>query len=136
MQQTFTLQENALSDEQILVLKALARGATRAEAASQAGVSERTVYNYLKDPAFQAALAEARQEYWTGFLSALKAEALNAVRVLAQAVAGESVTQTQLKAAQTLVTSALQVARYTETEELRAELERLKADLGMGVPAA
>jgi hypothetical protein len=135
MQQTFTVEENRLSNEQILVLKALARGATRAEAATQAGVSERTVYNYLRDPAFQAALTEARQEYWTGFLAALKAEALNAVRVLSQAVAGESVTQTQLKAAQTLVTSALQVARYTETEELRAELDRLKADLGVGIAA-
>ncbi|HEX8264587.1 MAG TPA: helix-turn-helix domain-containing protein [Pyrinomonadaceae bacterium] len=51
-----------LDEKRQAVLLALINGSTRKIAAKTAGVSESTVYRYLSEPNFQAALTEKRQQ--------------------------------------------------------------------------
>jgi integrase len=78
------LQESADSETQDDVLAlALARGATRQEAGRVAGVSERTVYVRLSDPAFRPCVAEFRRAMIDGAIGKLATIADKAADVLA-----------------------------------------------------
>jgi AcrR family transcriptional regulator len=60
-----------LPEKQQTVLLALLNGTTRKDAAQTAGVSESTVYRYLSDKDFVAALTEKRQQMFENAINEL-----------------------------------------------------------------
>ncbi len=71
-----------LTAKQMKALTSLLSAPTVAAAATAAGVSERALYSWLSDPAFSAALAEARRELLAqavGRLAALSGAATEAL---------------------------------------------------------
>jgi SEC-C motif/Homeodomain-like domain len=58
-----TISNNNLSPVQAQVIAALAQGRTVTATAQEAGLHRNTIYNWLHDPAFQAAADEAQREY-------------------------------------------------------------------------
>jgi AcrR family transcriptional regulator len=65
-----------------LLLKALVCGATVENAARKAGVTERTVYRRLEDPAFQAALKQASQQMLQRTAAMLSGASIGCVKTL------------------------------------------------------
>jgi len=53
----------ALSPVQVQVIAALAQGRTKTTAAAEAGIHRNTIHNWFQDPAFQAAVEQAQNEY-------------------------------------------------------------------------
>ncbi len=72
-----------------MALTALSMGALRSEAAAKAGVSERTLYNWLKDSDFKACLGEAIESQYFAVMAGLTSGAVNAARYLKSVVVGE-----------------------------------------------
>ncbi len=72
-----------LNEAERIAIRALLAGATKTEAARQAGVTRQTLYRWLKDEYIQAALDRERQETGEAFLEELRdlrREAFGAVR--------------------------------------------------------
>src|SRR5256714_587686 len=65
-----------------ILVTALAKGATVPQAAAQAGVSERTVYRRLADPAFRARIETLRAEMVQRAAALLIAAAIHAAKTL------------------------------------------------------
>lgn len=82
----------------LLLLGALATGATYEEAAQAAGLSERTVRRRMADDDFRARLWEARSIYLNRALGRLAERSVDAVETLAALLRSES-EQIRLKAA-------------------------------------
>jgi hypothetical protein len=113
----------------IALIAALAGGATVAEAAKTAGVSERTAFRRLQDPAFQERLREAREgtiRRAVAMLAEMGTEAAATLRALLEPTVPPTV---RLGAAR----AALELgARLRESEELArrvAELEAMVSEL-------
>ena len=115
------------SDEKLLL--ALACGATVENAARSAGVSERTAYRRLGDPAFQGAVKKARAEMVQralGRLSDSATAAADALRRLLHAEA-ESV---RLGAARSILELGTKLRDAAELEERLRALEERAANQG------
>src|SRR5258707_215445 len=65
-----------------LVVAALAKGATVGQAATQTGISERTVYRYLEKPDFQARLTAVQDEIFQRTIAVLTAATQGAIHTL------------------------------------------------------
>lgn len=111
--------------KRLQVIKGLARGLTRAEAAQQAGCSERVIYKWLKEPTFQAALVAEERELWQCVLQGLRSYALSAVRYLGEVAEGtQEGERHRIRAAGILLSTALSLAQW---DELRRLSERMDA---------
>ena len=105
------------------LLLALACGATAENAARQCGVSERTVYRRLSDPAFQQQLQGMRTDMVqraTGALTAANAEAARTLLSLQKETAPPAV---RLGAARAILEISTKLREATELTERIAALE-------------
>lgn len=109
-------------DSRERVLAALLSSTTRKEAAKKAKVSERTVYQYMQEPAFAQRYAEARREMVTAATAQLQQALSPAVVTLSMvATDPEAAPPARVAAARALLEFGL---RYSETTDI---LERLAA---------
>lgn len=119
--------DRGLSSGQQRAIVALLSERTVAEAAEQARVGERTIWRWLADPAFKAALVTAEGEMIdvaTRRLLALQAGAIEMVeRIMLDEAAGAHV---RLRAAQALIDYLL---KLRELRNIEARLARLEAEL-------
>ncbi len=106
------------------LLMALACGATVEGAAQKAGVSERTAYRRLADPAFQARLRQARAELARRAAGLLTAASLESVRTLVQLQAAACPPAARLGAARAVIALGLRLREEADLAERLAELER------------
>ncbi len=111
------------SDETLILH--LAAGASRTSAAKAAGVSERTVFRRLQDPAFRQRLDEARAEMLTSAVARLTASATSAAMTLHRLLTAES-ESVQLGAARSILELG---TKLRESEELAARIAALEAHL-------
>jgi len=105
-----------------LLLAALAGGASHQEAATQAGVSLRTVYRRLEDVTFRQQLAEARGALITRATGKLAAACSAAAATLAALLRGDS-ESVRLSAARSILELA---TKMRESEELAARVAALE----------
>jgi hypothetical protein len=96
-------------------------------AASSAGISETTLWRWLRDPHFKRAYRRARRETLERATTRLAALVDAAVEALGEIVADRAVSpHVRVSAASRIVEYALKAA---EIEEVQARLERLEAAL-------
>jgi hypothetical protein len=127
-----------------LLLAALSCGAAVPQAAHQAGVSPRTVYRRLADPAFQDHLKAARAELLRRTGGMLTAGALEAVKTLFELQKASAPPSVRLGAARAVVELGLKVRdRLHPKEVFRVKLfglpiytEMIDAGEGIGLTAA
>ena len=104
------------------LLAALAGGASHQEAAALAGVSERTAYRRLEDPAFRQQLAGARSELIARATGRLAAACSAAAATLAGLLKADSET-VRLGAARSILELAI---KLRDAEELEARIATLE----------
>jgi transposase len=122
---------NALSAKQKRVAELLAAGATRREAATQAGVSERVIYNWLRDEAFRAYVRAEQARLRGELTSVLRRSVMKAVQVLEAALDGTDEDR-KLLAARALLGAGARFLALMETAELHERLEQLEQRVGVG----
>jgi hypothetical protein len=129
------MSRSKVSKAQHVVLTALACGATVESAARRAGVTERTVYRYLADPAFRQRVHQARADQFERTAGALTAAAIAAVKRLTELLQDPSASPAvQRSAARDLLEMNL---RYREGADWETRLAALEARLaGTTAPAA
>src|SRR5262245_61311132 len=113
------------------LIAALAAGATNRDAAAAAGVTERTVARRLEEPAFCAAVSEARAALVDATLGLVVGAASRAIAKLDGLLEAES-EAVQLGAARSLVEVALRLrddVRLARLEERLSALEERSAPL-------
>jgi hypothetical protein len=122
--------KNNKKAEQALLL-ALAFGATVENAARKAGMSERTAYRRLADPAFQARLEQARLETLVRTAGMLTGAALGSVKTLVDLHQDVSVPSAVRRgAARDLLEMTIKYRESAEMEQRVAALEDRLADPG------
>jgi hypothetical protein len=109
-------------DEALLL--ALACGATVEGAAHKAGVSARTAYRRLADPAFQARLRQARADLAGRAAGLLTAASLESVRTLVELQAAVSPPAARLGAARAVIGLGQRLRAEADLTGRVAELER------------
>ncbi len=105
------------------LLLALAAGRTVQAAALAAGVSERTAYRRLADPAFKARLAEVRAQALERATAALGDACSQAVATLSALLAGKS-EAARLGAARAILELGVRLRESVEFQARLVELER------------
>jgi hypothetical protein len=111
----------AHSDE--LLLASLAAGSSVEQAAQAAGLSVRTAYRRLADPAFAGRLAQARDELITNALGELVDSASGAVATL-RALLEARDERVKLGAAKTILDQLLRIRETLTLSQRLATLER------------
>ena len=113
------------------LLSALAFGATVEHAARKAGLTERTVYRRLAEPAFRARLDEMRRETLVRTSGMLSGAALGAIKTLVDLQQDVSVPAAVRRgAARDLLEMNVKYRDVTEIEQRVAALEDRLADAG------
>lgn len=105
-----------------VLLAALAGGATVQDAATLAGVSERTAHRRLEDPAFQREVLAARAALVTGAVCKLAAASTEAADTLRALLGAESET-VRLGAARSILELG---TKLRESEEYEARIRALE----------
>jgi hypothetical protein len=108
---------------QELAIQALLTSRSIKKAAAKAGVDPGTLYNWLKDPAFKAAYAAARQEILDDAIGALKAASRRALAALERNLKAPKPCD-QIKAAAVLLAHALRARELDEVEKRLRALEK------------
>lgn len=112
-----------LSGNQEKVLAALLATATVAAAAEMSGISERTVYRYLRDPGFRACYREARAAMMDQSVAALQKVSIEAVAVLRGAFKSEN-PHARIRAAKTVLDAMFKGTELVDMEERLRRLEK------------
>jgi hypothetical protein len=113
------------------LLMALACGATVEAAARTVGVSDRTVYRRLKDPAFHKRLQDMRADMVQRTAGALTAAGAEAVRALLALLKEATPAAVRLGAARTVIELGLKMREHVELEgRVQALEEQLASDTG------
>ncbi len=110
------------SNARAVAIAALAAGLTQAEAAERAGVSERTLRRWLKDPEFAQALADAQAQAGAEVLKQVTAAITAAVDTL-QGLLQEESPSIRLQAAKALLVLWLKIRESVVLEERVRRLE-------------
>jgi hypothetical protein len=105
------------------LLLALACGATVEQAARQAGLTARTVYRRLEDPAFRRKVQRLRCEIVQRTAGTLTAAATEAVKTLLELLKGNSPAAVRLGAARSVLEIGMKVREVAELEERLTALE-------------
>jgi predicted DNA-binding transcriptional regulator YafY len=114
------------------ILQALLSHRTVREAAAAAKVTERTVYEYLSDPAFSARYQAARDDIIRGAANALRAHLSEAVDTIAAAMVDPKARpQDRLAAAKTIIDYA---AKFTDTQDLLERVSALENNMNRETP--
>ena len=107
------------------LILALACGATVENAARKAGVSERTVYRRLADPAFRQQIRKTRAEMAERAAAALTAASMEAVKTLVALHAQGTPPAVRLGAARAVLELGAKLRESVELEQRIAVLEGL-----------
>jgi hypothetical protein len=113
------------ADDQLLL--ALAAGAYVEHAAEHAGVSERTVYRRLADPAFRADMRAIRREMFEQATARLVAASASAATTLAELAEEGQREATRVAVARAVLELAL---KLRTADELEARVAALEAQTG------
>lgn len=114
----------ALPAKQELALRAVISHPTLKEAARAAGVSDSTLWRYMRDETFSRRLREARREAVDHTFAHLQAASGDAVGVLRSLMAKEDApASARISAARTVLEFT---ARFAEADGLRARIEELE----------
>lgn len=109
----------------------LAIGLTRAEAAKAAGISERTGYRWLEDPAVVEAVRKIRQDMTGEAFGELVAQLKKAVRKLVSLMDSPD-PRVQLVAARSVLTHCLEMGSVVDREGRIAAMEKeLRKHMGV-----
>lgn len=108
-------------------VEALAGGKSRAEAATVAGVGERTIWRWERDPAFKAAQREAEQRLMQGLVIGLLALRDKAIDALDELLSPSAPARVRLQAARATLGALL---RAREVVTLENRITELEAKLG------
>ena len=121
-----------LTAKQRKALEALALGETRLRASEIAGVTEPTIYNWLKTAVFREELARARDVVLSVGVSRLVGKLDMAIDILSRGAEGEGVSADQIRASNYLLNhgkSYTELAHFGERLEYALEqIEELKKD--------
>lgn len=116
---------DTLSARQQKALFALLDTATIAKASERSGVPERTIYTWLREPAFDAAYRQARRDAVRAATAGLQRASAAAVAVIAHIMTSKDApASTRLAAARTVLELAIQ---SVELDDVLARLEALEA---------
>jgi hypothetical protein len=110
------------------LLLALACGATIESAARECGLSPRTVYRRLADPAFRRRLGQLRADMVQRTAGALTAAGAEAVRTLLELLKPAVAPSTRLGAARAVLESGVKLRELAELEGRLAALEERVAE--------
>jgi hypothetical protein len=102
----------------------LVSGATVKDAAAKTGLSERTVYRRLQDPAFGERLEAARRERWARIGDIMTAATLPSAKKLIGLLDSAVPHSVQLGAARTILEQSLKLREHNELEERLAAVEK------------
>jgi hypothetical protein len=106
------------------LLTTLACGATLAQAAAKAGISERTAYRRQADPAFKTRLKEARADLLQRTCAILTAGSLEAVKTLVELQKPSLQPTVRLGAAKAIVELSLRTREAVDFEERLSAIEQ------------
>jgi transposase len=115
-------EEVRFSTRQKRALAALLVEKSTRDAAASVGLSEKTLYRYLQDPAFQGALKQAQDDLTRDAVRRLTAGLGAALGALEELIAGDDATNRRL-AAVAWLTQALKLREFAELERRISELE-------------
>lgn len=118
----------ALSPRQQRAVVALLQYRNVQEAASQTGIPARSVYRWLREERFRAAVLEAETEAIDAATRGLVALTDKALNALDRALDGGQSPTVQLRAAQTVLDNLLRLRELRDVEE---RLTRLEAAYGV-----
>lgn len=116
----------SLSAAQRRAILAVMTSRTTAAAAEKAEVAERTLYRWLADPAFQAALTEAEAEVQAATTRQLLSGTSAALGVVGTIMTGDGPPGVRLRAATTWLDQA---RTWYETKTLEARLQVLESEV-------
>jgi hypothetical protein len=105
------------------LLLALACGATVESAARECGISSRTVFRRLNEPAFRRRLQALRTDMVQRTAGTLTAASAEAVRTLVELLKPKVADTTRLVAAKAVLESGVKLRELAELEERLAALE-------------
>ncbi len=120
--------QNRERDADNLLLSKLLAGARVADAAVEAGVSERTVFRRLQDPAFRADLAEQRQKILDATVVVMTNGALDAARVLGELVGSEAPPGVRLAAARAVIELSIRMREHAQISARTDAIDRVLND--------
>ena len=106
------------------LLLSLACGATVENAARQCGLSERTVYRRLSEPAFRQRLQQLRTDMIQRTAGALTAAATEAVRTLLELQKAAAPPAVRLGAARSILEIGIKLREAADLEERLSALEQ------------
>jgi hypothetical protein len=109
---------------EVALITLLVSGATVKDAAAKTGLSERTVYRRLQDPAFTEQLEAARLERWARMGDILTAAMLPSAKKLIGLLDSAVPPSVQLGAARTILEQSLKLREHNELEERLAAVEK------------
>jgi hypothetical protein len=123
---------SGLTSKQRKAIELLALGETRLRASQAAGVTEATIYNWLKAAEFREELSRAREIVLSLGVARLVGKVDTAVTILSQGAEGEPVTADQIRASNYLLNhgkSYTELAHFGERLEYALEqIELLKGE--------
>jgi hypothetical protein len=108
--------------QQETVRRVLAAGGNNSDAATEAGVSRRTVARWMSDPTFAKSVSDARAEQVQALTGQLTSLADGAVLVLSEVLV-EGTNPERLRAAQMILDWGTRLRRDTELEARLLEVE-------------
>lgn len=119
-----TEESGALTESQGRALEAVLSHRTLKEAAFAAGISEPTLWRYMKEKEFARRLSEARREVLAHVVARLQQAASDAVAVLQEVMMkGDAPAAARITAARAVIDYSL---RAHEDDDLRARIDELE----------
>lgn len=116
-----------LKPKQVKAIESLARGDSQAKAAEFAGVTDRTVLNWLQgDREFQTELSRQREGYLRAGVTRLMGSINSAIDALQKGADGEPVSAEQIRAANYLLSHA---KSFNELGALSEKLESVLQEM-------
>lgn len=123
-------ENSALSPRQQRAISALLSAKTVSGAAKAAGVGERTVFTWLRDPGFRAALSVAEGELIDQAVRRLMRLQDTAIDTIEQVLGDTEASQAvRLKAAQMVLETVLRLREQRDTEQRLSALEQAASAL-------
>jgi phage terminase small subunit len=117
--------ENGLTRRQLLFVTALMESRSVAEAARRSGISEKSAFRYLKDPAVQAAIRAASRELLESLTRRLRQLGQEAAETLAVAMRAEDASwSSRIRAADAVLGHLLRTSELLDLEQRLAALEQ------------
>lgn len=119
--------EKILNTRQRKAIESLALGNTKRRTAKIAGVTEPTIYNWLKVPEFREELSRAREEVLSIGVTRLTGKIDLAISILAKGAKGKDITADQIRSSNYLLNHSRAFTELTHFgERLEYALEQIE----------